>query len=309
MAATPNKQFKNICMLSGFNYGKHKEFVKAVIDLGRSIAERKLHLVYGGGNLGLSKLVTEAAFVRRSQVLGIIPRALKPLGSLSNSSTREELVVSDQIQTLGPLCWSVQIMKDACSIPTTLDVSQCPPTTLIEFFNNISLEDIKVATPNNTAASPNMNEPVSPTQSLPNSAMIIEDLHEPHTSLLETPFANSPQKSPLSNNMHDAFADNINTNKTLEQTSYSNNHDLCALNDLLGNLFVELNISTDIGVSTSHIPYLLYDNSSAIYMTHNPVFKHIEIDVHFIREKSLKDSSEANMFPPCSKMQKSLPNH
>ncbi|KAK9180948.1 hypothetical protein WN944_024084 [Citrus x changshan-huyou] len=84
----------NICVLSGFNYGKHKEFVEAAIDLGRSIAERKLHLVYGGGNRGLSKLVSEAAFVRGSQVLGIIPRALKPLGSLSDSPTGEELVVS-----------------------------------------------------------------------------------------------------------------------------------------------------------------------------------------------------------------------
>ncbi|KAK9192971.1 hypothetical protein WN944_003666 [Citrus x changshan-huyou] len=54
MAATPNTQFKNICVLSGFNYGKHKEFVKASIDLSRSIAEKKLHLVYGGGKQGLS---------------------------------------------------------------------------------------------------------------------------------------------------------------------------------------------------------------------------------------------------------------
>ncbi|KAK9190714.1 hypothetical protein WN943_019324 [Citrus x changshan-huyou] len=69
MAATPNRQFKNICVLSGFNYSKHKEFVEAAIDL-------------------------EAAFVRGSQVLGIIPRALKPLGSSSDSSTGEELVVS-----------------------------------------------------------------------------------------------------------------------------------------------------------------------------------------------------------------------
>ena len=50
--------------------------------------------MYGEGNRGLSKLVSEAAFVRGSQVLGIIPRALKPLGSLSNSPTREELIVS-----------------------------------------------------------------------------------------------------------------------------------------------------------------------------------------------------------------------
>ena len=94
MAATPNKQFKNICVLSRFNYDKYKEFIEATIDLGRSIAERKLHLVFGGGNRGLSKLVSEATFVRGSQVLGIIPRVLKLLGSLSYSSTGEELVVS-----------------------------------------------------------------------------------------------------------------------------------------------------------------------------------------------------------------------
>ncbi|KAK9178219.1 hypothetical protein WN943_027409 [Citrus x changshan-huyou] len=94
MATTPNRQFKNICVLSGFNYGKHKEFVEAAIDLGRNIVERKLHLVYGGGNRVLSKLVSEAAFVRGSQVLGIIPSVLKPSGSLSDSPTGEELVVS-----------------------------------------------------------------------------------------------------------------------------------------------------------------------------------------------------------------------
>ncbi|KAK9190475.1 hypothetical protein WN943_019080 [Citrus x changshan-huyou] len=69
MAASHNKQFKNICVLSGFNYDKHKEFVEAAIDL-------------------------EAAYVRGRQVLGIIPRALKPLGSLSDSPIGEELVVS-----------------------------------------------------------------------------------------------------------------------------------------------------------------------------------------------------------------------
>ncbi|KAK9232701.1 hypothetical protein WN943_022949 [Citrus x changshan-huyou] len=63
MAATPNRQFKNICVLSGFNYGKHKEFVEAAIDLGRSIAERKLHLVYGGGDLAtLEALITLASW-------------------------------------------------------------------------------------------------------------------------------------------------------------------------------------------------------------------------------------------------------
>ncbi|KAK9208857.1 hypothetical protein WN944_001218 [Citrus x changshan-huyou] len=72
----------------------YKEFVQATIDFGRAITERKLYLVYGGGDRELSKLVSEATFVRGSQVLGIIPKALKPLRCLSDPSTGEELVVS-----------------------------------------------------------------------------------------------------------------------------------------------------------------------------------------------------------------------
>ena len=49
----------------------------AVVDLGHVIAERKLHLVYRGGERGLSRLVSEAVFTRASQVLGIIPKAIK----------------------------------------------------------------------------------------------------------------------------------------------------------------------------------------------------------------------------------------
>ncbi|XP_024033544.1 uncharacterized protein LOC112095670 [Citrus clementina] len=64
--ATSSSQLKNICVLSGFRYEKYKEFVQVVVDLGRAIAERKLHLVYGGCDCGLSKLVSEAAFVRGS---------------------------------------------------------------------------------------------------------------------------------------------------------------------------------------------------------------------------------------------------
>ncbi|KAK9214515.1 hypothetical protein WN944_006508 [Citrus x changshan-huyou] len=94
MTVTSSRQLKNICVLSGFRYGKYKEFVQAAIDLGCAIAERKLYLVYGRGDRGLSNLVSEAAFVRGSQVLSIIPKALKPLGCLPDPPTGEELVVS-----------------------------------------------------------------------------------------------------------------------------------------------------------------------------------------------------------------------
>ncbi|KAK9211927.1 hypothetical protein WN943_001306 [Citrus x changshan-huyou] len=103
IAASSSKQFKNICVLSGFHYGKYKEFVQAVVDLGRVIAERKLHLVYGGGERGLSRLVSEAVFTRGSQVLGIIPKSMKPLVCMSGPPIGEELVVSSMQQRISEM--------------------------------------------------------------------------------------------------------------------------------------------------------------------------------------------------------------
>ncbi|KAK9214398.1 hypothetical protein WN944_006390 [Citrus x changshan-huyou] len=130
--------------------------------------------------------------------------------------------------------------QDACSVPTTPNVSQWLPTTWTESFNNTSLGHTEVANPNYTATSPNMNEPLSPT---PNKVVIIEDLHELPTYLPESSSTNSPQKSPSSNNKTAASADNTHIHTTSEQTLDSDNRAPSALNDLSGKLFVELNIS------------------------------------------------------------------
>ena len=63
MAASSSRQFKNICVLFGFHYGKYKEFIQAAVDRGRVIVERKIHLVYGGGDRRLSKLILEVFFI------------------------------------------------------------------------------------------------------------------------------------------------------------------------------------------------------------------------------------------------------
>ncbi|KAH9704470.1 hypothetical protein KPL70_011475 [Citrus sinensis] len=100
--SSSSKQFKNICVLSGFHYGKYKEFIQVAVDLGRVIAERKLHLV-GGGERGLSRLVSEAVFTRGSQVLGIIPKPIKPLVCMSGPPIGEELVVSSMQERISEM--------------------------------------------------------------------------------------------------------------------------------------------------------------------------------------------------------------
>lgn len=78
-------------MLSSFRFGKYKELVQTAIDLGRVLVERKIHPVYGRGHRGLSKLISQAAYTKGSQVISIISKALKPLRCLPGSLIGEVL--------------------------------------------------------------------------------------------------------------------------------------------------------------------------------------------------------------------------
>jgi cytokinin riboside 5'-monophosphate phosphoribohydrolase len=69
-------QISKICVFCGSQIGKDREFVEAALNLGKVLAERKIHLVYGGGSLGLMGCVSTAAHLGGGQVLGVIPKPL-----------------------------------------------------------------------------------------------------------------------------------------------------------------------------------------------------------------------------------------
>jgi hypothetical protein len=70
-----------------------KEFLESGNHLSRVLAERKIHLVYGGGNLGLMRGVSIIAFLRGNQVLGFVPKALAEW-YIIGKTVGEELQVS-----------------------------------------------------------------------------------------------------------------------------------------------------------------------------------------------------------------------
>ena len=76
MASSSSHHIKNICVFGGSSPGKEKEFIESANHLGQVLAERKIHLVYGGGSLGLMGGVSTSAFLGGSQVLGVIPKVL-----------------------------------------------------------------------------------------------------------------------------------------------------------------------------------------------------------------------------------------
>ena len=76
MIGSSSHYIRNICVFGGSSPRKEKEFLESANHLGQVLAERKIHLVYGGGNLGLIGSVSTAAFLGGSQVLGLVPKAL-----------------------------------------------------------------------------------------------------------------------------------------------------------------------------------------------------------------------------------------
>ena len=76
MAESSSRRITNICVFYGSGSEENPIFVDAAHELGRVMAQRKIHLVYGGGSLGLLGAVSKDVQEGGSQVFGIIPRTL-----------------------------------------------------------------------------------------------------------------------------------------------------------------------------------------------------------------------------------------
>ena len=87
MAGSSSHHIKNICVFGGSSPGKEKEFLESSNYVGRVLAERKIHLVYGGGSL---------------ELMGVVPKALANR-NIIGKTIEEELqvsIISDRLNTM-----------------------------------------------------------------------------------------------------------------------------------------------------------------------------------------------------------------
>ncbi|OEC46401.1 Rossman fold protein, TIGR00730 family [Pseudomonas sp. 1D4] len=68
---------RSVCVFCGASPGAKPIYQRAASDLGRTLAERGITLVYGGGAVGLMGTVADAALAAGGEVIGIIPRSLE----------------------------------------------------------------------------------------------------------------------------------------------------------------------------------------------------------------------------------------
>ena len=68
--------FRRICVFCGSYPGVNPAYKNAAAGLARLLADRKIELVYGGGNIGLMGVLADAALEAGGRVIGVIPKSL-----------------------------------------------------------------------------------------------------------------------------------------------------------------------------------------------------------------------------------------
>jgi uncharacterized protein (TIGR00730 family) len=68
---------KSVCVFCGSSAGARAEYTQVAAETGKEIARRGLHLIYGGGHVGLMGIVADAAIRGGGLVTGVITRSLQ----------------------------------------------------------------------------------------------------------------------------------------------------------------------------------------------------------------------------------------
>ena len=86
---------KNISIFCGAHEGKNPEYAKAAKSVAELIAKKGINVVFGGGNVGLMKVISDTALDNGVEVLGI---SLKSLHELELANPRlNDIVVSETL--------------------------------------------------------------------------------------------------------------------------------------------------------------------------------------------------------------------
>jgi uncharacterized protein (TIGR00730 family) len=67
---------KRICVFCGSSVGSRPQHAAAARELGRTLAERGLGIVFGGGKVGLMGVLADTALAAGGEAIGVIPEAL-----------------------------------------------------------------------------------------------------------------------------------------------------------------------------------------------------------------------------------------
>jgi uncharacterized protein (TIGR00730 family) len=70
------QRLSSVCVYAGSSPGRDPAYRSAAVAVARTLVERSIRVVYGGGNVGLMGALADAALDLGGEVVGVIPRSL-----------------------------------------------------------------------------------------------------------------------------------------------------------------------------------------------------------------------------------------
>src|SRR5258708_25932460 len=71
------REVKRICVFCGSSKGAIPAYSEAARQMGLTLVQRGIGLVYGGGNIGLMGIIADTVLAAGGEVIGVIPEALE----------------------------------------------------------------------------------------------------------------------------------------------------------------------------------------------------------------------------------------
>lgn len=88
----PSYPFSSVCVYCGSADGVREEYTQAAYQMGQTLAQAGLHLVFGAGKTGLMGAVANGALAAGGQVTGVVPTLLNRPQLIHTGLTNLEVV-------------------------------------------------------------------------------------------------------------------------------------------------------------------------------------------------------------------------
>lgn len=83
---------KRVCVFCGSNKGVRPAYIAAAQSLAAVLMQRKIGLVYGGGNVGLMGVIADEMLAQSGEVVGVIPHSLVQREVAHQHLTKQHIV-------------------------------------------------------------------------------------------------------------------------------------------------------------------------------------------------------------------------
>ena len=87
--------FSSIVVFCGSNAGNHPIYCKVAADVGKTLAQQNISIVYGGAKIGVMGALAQASLDNGGEVFGVIPRFLK-----TKEVAHEQLTKLFEVETM-----------------------------------------------------------------------------------------------------------------------------------------------------------------------------------------------------------------